>query len=98
MKFDVQELYPSITEDILQTILSFANEYQNIPEKDIHIINHCRKSLLFSDNQLLKKKDSEGCFDVTMGSYDGADICELVEIHILSGLSTILDKKRLRSL
>ena len=77
---------------MLKTSLSFANEYQNIPEEDIRIINHCRKSLLFSDNQHWKKKDSEGCFDVTMGSYDGAKICELVGIYILSRLSNIIDK------
>ena len=79
--------------NILSTSLSFANEYQNIPEKDIHIINSCRKSLLFSDNQPWKKEDAEGCLDVTIGSYDGAKICELVEIYILLRLSTITDKK-----
>ena len=57
IKFEIQELYPSIAEDILQTIVSFVNEYQNVPVEDIRIINHCRKSLLFSDNQIpLMKK------------------------------------------
>ena len=28
-----------------------------------------------------------------MGSYDGAEICELVGIYILSRLATIIDKK-----
>ena len=95
IKFDIQEfdniiwyikLYPAITVDILKTSLSFPNKYQNGPEEDIRIINHCRKSLLFSDNQLWQKNDSEGYFDVTMGSYDGAEICKL------SPSSTIIDK------
>ena len=30
------------------------------------------------------KKDSDSTFDVTMGSYDGAEVCELVGIYILS--------------
>ena len=81
IKFDIREFYPSIKEDILKTSLSFANEYQNIPEEDTRIINHCRKSLLFSNNQPWKKKDAEGCFGVTMGSCDGAEICELVGIY-----------------
>ena len=76
-------------DDILKTSLSFANEYQNIPEGDMCIIIHSRKSFLFSENLLWKKKDSEGCFDVTMGIYDGAEICG---IYILSHLSTITDK------
>ena len=40
-----------------------------------------------------KKKNTESCFDVTMGSFDGAKICELVGIHILSLLSNKLDKQ-----
>ena len=92
IKFDIREFYPSIREDVLKTSFSFANEYQNIPEEDIRIINLCRKSLLFSDNQPWKKKYAEGCFDVTWGSYDGAEICELVGIYILSSLSSIIHK------
>ena len=92
IKFDIREFYPSITEDALKTSLSFANDYQNMLEEDIRITNHCRISLLFSYNQPWKKKDAEGCFDVTMGSYDGTENCELVGIYILSRLSSIIDK------
>ena len=38
IKFDIQEFYNFITEDILKTSLSFPTEYQNIPE-DICIMN-----------------------------------------------------------
>ena len=47
---------------------------------------------MFSDNQPWNQKDAEGCFHVTMGSYDRTEICELVGIYILSRLSTIIDK------
>ena len=30
--------------------------------------------------------------DVTMRSYDGAEICELVELYLLNRLSTVIDK------
>ena len=33
------------------------------------------------------KKDNDTTFDVTMGSNDGAEVCELVGIYILSILS-----------
>ena len=39
------------------------------------------------------KKNTESCFDVIMGSFDGAKICELVGIHTLSLLSNKLDKQ-----
>ena len=40
-----------------------------------------------------RKKNTESCFDFTMGSCDGAKICEVVCIHILSLLSNKLDKR-----
>ena len=33
-------------------------------------------------NKAWKKKSTDSCFDVTMGSYDGADNCELVGTSI----------------
>ena len=63
IKFDIQEFYRSITEDILKTSISFASKYKNIPEVNIWIINHCCKSLLIRDNQPWKKKYAEGCFN-----------------------------------
>ena len=32
------------------------------------------------------------CFCVIVGSYDGAEICELVAIYLLSLLANIIDK------
>ena len=42
------------------------------------------KSFLFYGNEAWKKKDVDTTFDVTMGSYDGAELCELIEIYIKS--------------
>ena len=39
-----------------------------------------------------KRKKTESYLDVTMGSYDGAEICELVGIYILTRLATIIKK------
>ena len=39
------------------------------------------------------KKGTAGNFDVTMGSYDGAEVCELAGIYILSALGQRIDKK-----
>ena len=41
----------------------------------------------------LKEKNTESSFDVTMDSFDGAEICKLVSIHIISLLSNKLDKQ-----
>ena len=38
------------------------------------------------------KKES-GIFDVTMGAFDGAEVCELVGIFLLSQLTSTYEKK-----
>ena len=44
-------------------------------------------------NEAWKKKSTDSCFDVTMGSYDGAEICELVGILILKSLEDKIEKQ-----
>ena len=41
----------------------------------------------------LGRKNRETCFDITMGSFEGAKICKLVCIHISSLLLNKLDKQ-----
>ena len=93
MKFDIREFYPSISESIFKKSILFAKEYHPIPDEDVRIIDHCQKSLLFHENEPWKKKKTESCFDVTMGSYDGAEICELVGMYITTRLAIIIKKK-----
>ena len=92
IQFDIKEFYPSITENILHQTFKFAKQHTNIDKNDLRIINHCCKSLLFSDNKTGKKKATDACFDVIMGGFDGAEICELVGLYIQSKLEKILPK------
>ena len=61
----------------------FAQQYIDIPEQVLHMIKHCRKSLLHCDKEPWKKKKTESSFNVTLGSFDGAKNCKLVNIHII---------------
>ena len=92
IQLDIKEFYPSITEKTLNNAITFAENYISISKEDIRIIKHCRKSLLFYENEARKKKDTDTTFDVTMGSYDGAEVCELIGIYIQSLLTNILSK------
>ena len=47
---------------------------------------------MFHNNVASKKKTTTSCSDVTMGSYDGAGISELVGTFILSKLGNITRK------
>ena len=58
------------------------------------IIMHSRRSLLFNGGFNWVKQDGTD-FDVTMGSYDGAEVCELVGLYMLHLLSNCFDQKDL---
>ena len=91
IKFDIVEFYPSITEKLLRKALNFAKEHTTISAQEEEVIWHARKSLLFSSNSTWVKREGEQ-FDVTMGSFDGAEICELVGLYILNLLSQRFEK------
>ena len=80
--FDIKDFYPSITQDLLNKALNFASEYIYISKCDIDVINHARKSLLFDVSYTWIKKEG-GLFDVSMGAYNGAEMCELVGTYML---------------
>ena len=90
--FDIQEFYPSIGEKLLKDAVLFAQTYTNISRKDIEVIFNCRRSLLFHNNEPWIKNDSNGDFEVAMGSYDGAELCELAGLFMLNEVSNKLDK------
>ena len=50
----------------------------NISDKEINTIMHSRKSLLFNNADIWIKKNGDSDFDVMMGSFDGAELWELM--------------------
>ena len=84
---DIKEFYPSIKEHTLNDAFEFAKKTVEIGNEDLQIIMQARKSLLYNDGIPWIKKDGSYTFDVTMGSFDGAEACGLVVIYLLSKLS-----------
>lgn len=83
--FDIVEFYPSISKELLNKALDFASKYDAITTDERNIIIHAKHSLLYDSKHLWQKKGPD-TFDVTMGSYDGAETCELVGCFLLSQL------------
>jgi hypothetical protein len=81
--FDVVDFYPSISIDLLKAALDFASKYDNITDTEREIILHAKKSCLYNSGKHWGKKFSSNLFDVTMGSFDGAESCELVGSFLL---------------
>lgn len=92
--FDIVDFYPSISESLLKDALAFARQYVTITDSDMEVIFHARKSLLFDNGRpWIKRKGS--LFDVTMGSYDGAEICELVGAFLLKKIKESHDSNEM---
>ena len=89
-QLDIVEFYPSITEKLLDETIEFASNILCLDKETISIIKHSRKSFLFHDQTIWKKKNNESFFDVTMGSFDGAEICEFVGIYLTYLIKTKL--------
>ena len=64
----------------------------HLSDDDKAIIHHARKSLLFNDQHSWIKRYS-GLFDVTIGAYDGAEVCKLTGNYLLYKLSKLYEKK-----
>ena len=92
LKFDIVDFYPSITQDLLTKSLEFAQNYVEVDEHTANIIMHCRQSILFSNDSAWSKKSSPQ-LDVAMGSFDGAEVCELVGLYLLYHLSSVIGDK-----
>ena len=84
--FDICEFYPNITEEILRKALIYAKKHTNITQQEIDIILSTKSGLLFNGKQAWNKKGNTA-FDVTMGSWDGAEVCDLIGLYLLSQLS-----------
>ena len=83
IQFDIYNFYPSITEDLLSNALEWALGYVEITEEEKSIIMSTKQNLLYSNGVPWVKKGDK-CWDVTMGSWDGAEVCDLTGLFILS--------------
>ena len=81
IQLDIVGFYPSITEGLFNSAINFAAEICPISTQTKEILYNARQSILFHDDTVWKK--TTGLFDVTMGSYDGCELCELVGLYII---------------
>ena len=95
--FDIQEFYPSITENLLKNALAFSQRYVEIKLNELDLIFHTRKSLLYWKDAPWIKKEGNGEFYVTMGSNDGAETCEVVGLFLSYSIGKKVNKGNIGS-
>jgi hypothetical protein len=89
IKFDVVNFYASITPTLLENSITFATRLTEISNETKATILQAAKSFLCSQGNVWVKKEGEN-FDVTMGGFHGAKICEVVGMFLLSQILEII--------
>ena len=85
VKLDIKSYYPSITKATLIAALNWARQYVPITTNEEKIIIQSCRAAVLSEGQTWVKKGprDEERFSVTMGSYSGAEVCEVVTCYLL---------------
>ena len=92
LQFDIVQFYPSISEKLLSDSLIWAGTMVNISKEEMETIMHCRKTFLYyNQNAWVKKENSD--FDVSMGSLDSAEVCELVGLFLLNKIEGLIPRQ-----
>ena len=71
----------------------YAKSFTKIEDNVINAIKLARKSPLFNKDRTWVKKGDDTLFDVRMGSFDRAEISELVGLYVLDKLSSLIGRE-----
>ena len=91
IQFDVVDFYGSISQELLDQAIEFASNYVKISPLEKATIMQAANSFLCSRNETWVKKGG-GTFDITMGGFHGAEVCEIVGLFQLSKLTEVVPK------
>ena len=90
IQLDVSSMYPSITKPLLDEALEWAQGVESIEKlskDEIDCIYAARESLVFVEGAPWEKKETN--FDVSMGSGDGSELCELIYLFIIHHITEV---------
>ena len=73
--------------------LIFAKEIIPIADSDLKIMMHSREALLFHENEPWVKREGDENFDVLIGCLDGAKVCDLTGLYILSKIKSVFENQ-----
>ena len=89
VKFDIVEFYPSITESTFIKAIEYAREFETISNDEMKILLNARESFICMGEETWAKKGQK-TFDCTLGSFDGAEVAELVGLLLLKYIKPLL--------
>ena len=88
LTFDIIDFYPSISDELLNKSIEWARKHTSIDDQEYETIMHSRRTLLHDNKgNMWTKKEIKKQFDVSMGAFDGAEVCELIDLCIISTIN-----------
>ena len=81
---DIKKMYSSITKQTFEKTIAWAQSFEfiNISKEEIELLYKGRESILFFNQREYEKRNNPS-FDVTEGSFEGAEVAELIDLMIL---------------
>ena len=52
MQYDIEEYYPSISDDLLRKAIDYARTFVDVSDEEEETIMYCRKSMLFNNTEI----------------------------------------------
>ena len=89
IQFDVVDYYASITPELIKNSIAFAERYVEISDEEKDTIFQACNSFLWNEGKDWIKRQGK-TFDITMGGFHGAEICDLAGLYLLSLLKEVL--------
>ena len=88
LTFDIIDFYPSISDELLNKSIEWARKHTSIDDQEYKTIMHSRITLLHDNKgNMWTKKEIKKQFDVSLGAFDGAKLCELIGLCIISTIN-----------
>ena len=83
--FDIVDFYPSILDELLTKSIEWSKKHTSIDNQEYETIMLSRRTLLHDNKgNIWTKKEIKKQFDVSMVVFDGAEVCELIGLCIIS--------------
>ena len=90
IQFDINTFYPKISKKLVTKAIDYARQFTTITNQQKKIIIQSSRDILINNGEIWVKKGDADKFSVTMGSFSGAEVCELVGLYLLHLITTTL--------
>ena len=87
--FQYKKFLPFNKKEHITKAIKFAEEYTKFKKQETNTLMHTCQTIISYDSRIWTKKSNINNFDIAMSSFQGADVCDLIGLYILSEISPL---------